>query len=91
MGGEQRLDRPLSLSGEVTEGDVCEGESSAASIRTAESGLSGSGSEPLWLTLARFLAALLRRERREFSIWERVRKSGRERERQKETPFVNKY
>lgn len=47
--------RPLSLSGLLTDGGVC-------------CGLSGSASELLTLTLARFLAALFLRERREFSI-----------------------
>lgn len=67
-GGEYRLLRPLSLRGLVTDGDVCSGESGTSSSFTAESGLSGSGSEPLALTLARFLAALFLSDRKEFSI-----------------------
>lgn len=65
---ELRLERPLSLA-EV--GEVCDGESRPRSSLTAESGLSGSGSELFMLTLALFLAALFRKERREFSICER--------------------
>lgn len=63
---EPRLDRPLSLAELVSFGDVCDGESRPRSNLTAESGLSGSGL--LRLALALFLAALLRNERREFSI-----------------------
>lgn len=63
---ELRLERPLSLAELVSTGEVCDGESRPRSILTAESGLSGS--ELLRLTLALFLAALLRNERREFSI-----------------------
>lgn len=66
---ELRLERPLSLAELVSIGEVCDGESRPRSSLTAESGLSGSGSE-LRLTLALFLAALLRNERREFSICE---------------------
>lgn len=66
---EYRLDRPLSLAELVSTGEVCVGESGPRSSLTAESGLSGSGSELLILTLALFLAALFRNERREFSIW----------------------
>lgn len=65
---ELRLDRPLSLAELVSIGEVCDGESRPRSSLTAESGLSGSGSELLRLTLALFFAALLRNERREFSI-----------------------
>lgn len=68
VGGEQRLLKPLSLKGLATDGDVSSGESGTRSSLTAESGLSGSGSEPLALTAARFLAALFRSERRDFSI-----------------------
>lgn len=63
---ELRLDSPLSLAELVSTGEVCDGESRPKSSLTAESGLSGSGL--LWLTLALFLAALFRKERREFSI-----------------------
>lgn len=63
---ELRLKRPLSLAELVGMGDVCDGESRPRSNFTAESGLSGS--ELLRLTLALFLAALLRNERSEFSI-----------------------
>lgn len=65
---ELRLERPLSLAELVSIGGVCDGESEPRSSLTAESGLSGS--EPLRLTLALFLAALLRNERRELSICE---------------------
>lgn len=64
--GEYRLDRLLSLIGLVTDGEVCEDESRFGSSITAESGLSGSGSEPLMLAFARFLAILLRKECSEF-------------------------
>lgn len=67
---ELRLERPLSLAELVSIGEVCDGESRPRSSLTAESGLSGSGSGLLRLTLALFLAALLRNERREFSICE---------------------
>ncbi len=67
---ELRLERPLSLAELVSTGEVCNGESRPRSCLTAESGLSGSGSKLLRLTLALFLAALLRNERREFSICE---------------------
>ncbi len=67
---EFRLERPLSLTELVSIGEACDGESVLRSGLTAESGLSVSGSEPLRLTLALFLAALLRNERREFSICE---------------------
>lgn len=63
---ELRLKRPLSLVELVSMGEVCDGESRPRSNLTAESGLSGS--ELLRLTLALFLAALLRSERSEFSI-----------------------
>lgn len=63
---ELRLDRPLSLAELVSTGEVCTGESVPSSSLTAESGLSGS--ELFILTLALFLAALFRNERREFSI-----------------------
>lgn len=66
---ELRLERPLSLAELVSFGEVSDGESRPRSNLTAESGLSGSGL--LRLTLALFLAALLRNERREFSICER--------------------
>lgn len=66
---ELRLDSLLSLAELVSTGEVCVGESETRSSLTAESGLSGSGSELLILTLALFLAALFRNERREFSIW----------------------
>lgn len=66
---ELRLERPLSLAELVSTGEVCDGESRPRSSLTAESGLSGSGSELLILTLALFLAALFRKERRELSIW----------------------
>lgn len=75
-GGEYRLLRPLSLRGLVTDGDVCSGESGTSSSFTAESGLSGSGSEPLALTLALFLAALFLSDRSEFSIWKKTRTDG---------------
>ncbi len=65
---ELRLERPLSLAEPVSIGDVCDGESRPRSSLMAESGLSGSRSGLLRLTLALFLAALLRNERREFSI-----------------------
>lgn len=67
---ELRLERPLSLAELVSIGEVCDGESRPRSSLTAESGLSGSGSELFMLTLALFLAALFRKERREFSICE---------------------
>lgn len=65
---EIRLESPLSLAELVSTGEVRNGESRPKSSLTAESGLSGSGL--LWLTLALFLAALFRKERREFSICE---------------------
>lgn len=65
---EIRLDSPLSLAELVSTGEVCSGESRPKSSLTAESGLSTSGL--LWLTLALFLAALFRKERKEFSICE---------------------
>lgn len=65
---EIRLESPLSLAELVSTGEVCNGESRPKSSLIAESGLSGSGL--LWLTLALFLAALFRKERREFSICE---------------------
>lgn len=68
VGGEQRLLKLLSLRGLATDGDIRSGESGTSSSFTAESGLSGSGSEPLTLTAARFLAALFLSERREFNI-----------------------
>lgn len=68
---ELRLESPLSLAELVSIGEVYDGESRPRSSLTAESGLSGSGSELLRLTLALFLAALLRKERSEFSICER--------------------
>lgn len=55
----------------MTVGELWDGESRPSSSFMAESGLSGSGSEPLRLTLALFLAALLRSERREFNIYEK--------------------
>lgn len=64
---ELRLESPLSLAEVVSIGEVCDGESRPRSSLKAESGLSGS--ELLRLTLALFLAALLRSERSEFSIW----------------------
>lgn len=67
---ELRLERPLSLVEQVSIGEVCDGESRPRSSLTAESGLSGSGSELLMLTFALFLAALFRNEQREFSICE---------------------
>lgn len=66
---ELRLERPLSLAEVVSIGEVCDGESKPRSSLTAESGLSGSE----LFTLALFLAALLRNERREFSICEQHR------------------
>lgn len=71
---ELRLERPLSLAELAVIGEVCGGESRPRSSLTAESGLSGSGSELLRLTFALFLAALLRKERREFSIYEQHKK-----------------
>lgn len=68
LAAELRLDRPLSLVELVSVGGVCDGESRPRSNLTAESGLSGSRSELLRFTLALFLAALLRKERSEFSI-----------------------
>lgn len=65
---ELRLDRPLSLAELASTGEVCMGESEPSSSLNAESGLSGS--ELLILTLALFLAALFRNERRECSICE---------------------
>lgn len=62
------LESPLSLTELVSTGEVCDGDSKPRSTLTAESGLSGSGLP--WFTLALFLAALLRNERREFSICE---------------------
>ena len=63
---ELRLERPPSLVELVSFREGCDGESRPRSNLTAESGLSGSGL--LRPTLALFLAALLRNERREFSI-----------------------
>lgn len=72
---ELRLESPLSLVELVSIGDVCDGESRPRSSLTAESGLSGS--ELLRLTLALFFAALLRKERREFSICDQNTEIGR--------------
>lgn len=69
---ELRLESPLSLVELVSTGEVFDSESRPKSTFTAESGLSGSGL--LRLALARFLAALLRSERRELSICGQVTK-----------------
>lgn len=69
VAAELRLDSLLSLAELPSTGEVCAGQSESRSSLTAGSGLSGSGSELLILTLALFLAALFRNERRELSIW----------------------
>lgn len=65
LASELRLEIPLSLTELVSTGEV-KGEARPRSNLIAESGLSGS--ELLRLILALLLAALLRNERREFSI-----------------------
>lgn len=67
---ELRLERPLSLAELVSIGGVCDGESRSRSNLPAESGLYVSRPELLRLPLVLFLAALFRKERKDFNICE---------------------